>query len=280
MNDNYKIKALCFKTKPDANIDLVRKNPCYFSNLEPAQNLYCMSRLLICCYFSLTCLTATSQTTVDVDKERSVGGGVLKYVYTVAGSPFVTAKFAKVVEGSPFFDEQMMRGAIILSEGKEYRNILVRLNLLESQVNYIDEKQIEMIATTPIREVVLWDTINNDHHRFVFSDYIETTDKPDKDFYELLQAGKVELYKRYKKKMLESKPYGSATVEQSIKTELQYFVLVSGKWVRIKKIKELTDSLTGKKNEIQKFVEDKKLTKDSEANFETIIAYYNTLPSQ
>jgi DNA-binding PadR family transcriptional regulator len=239
-----------------------------------------MSRLLICCWFSFTCLTTTSQTTVDVDKERGVGGGVLKYVYTVAGTPFVTAKFSKVVEGSPFFNEQMMRGSIILSEGKEYRNILVRLNLLESQVNYIDEKQIEMIATTPISEVVLWDTINNNHHRFVFSNYIETPDKPEKDFYELLEAGKAELYKQYKKKMLESKPYGSATIEQSIKTELRYFVLISGKWVRIKKIKELTDLLTDKKNEIQKFIDDKKLTKDNEANFEALVAYYNTLPSQ
>ena len=239
-----------------------------------------MSRLLIWSYFSLICLATTSQTTVDVDKESSVAGGALKYVYTVAGTPFVNAKFAKVVEGSPFFNEQIMRGAIILSEGKEYRNILLRLNLLESQVNYIDEKQIEMIATTPVSEVVLWDTINNNYYRFVFSNYIETTDKPEKYFYELLQAGKVELYKQYKKDMLESKPYGSATVEQSIKTESRYFVLISGKWVRIKKIKELTDLLTDKKNEIQKFVEDKKLTKDSEANFEAVIAYNNSLSNQ
>jgi|SRR5215203_131904 len=239
-----------------------------------------MLRFLIWGYFSLTCLAATSQTTVDVDKESGVGGGVLKYVYTVAGTPFVTAKFAKVVEGSPFFNEQMMRGAIILSGGKEYRNVLLRLNLLESQVNYIDEKQIEMIATTPISQVVLWDTINNSHYRFIFSNYIETTDKPEKYFYELLQAGKAELYKQYKKNMLETKPYGSATVEQSIRTEPRYFVLITGKWVRVKKIKELTDSLSDKKNEIQKFVEDKKISKDSEANFATIIAHYNTLPSQ
>jgi len=236
-----------------------------------------MQRLVICCYLSLIYLNAICQTTVDVDKINGAGG-ILRYVFTVAGTPFVNAKFSKVVEGSPFFDEQMMRGSILLSEGKEYRNILVRLNLLETQVNYINEKQIEMIATTPISEVVLWDTINNDHHRFVFSDYIETTDKPEKDFYELLQTGKAGLYKQYKKKMLESKPYGSATVEQSIKTEMRYFVLFGGQWTRIKKLKEIKDLLTDKKNEIQKFITDKTLTKDSEANFEAIIAYYNSLP--
>ena len=228
----------------------------------------------------MICLIASSQTTVDVDKETGARGGVLKYVNSVAGTPFVSVKFSKLVEGSPFFNEQMMHGSIILSGGKEFRNILVRINLLESQVNYIDEKQIEMIATTPISEVVLWDTINNNHHRFVFSDYLETTDKPEKDFYELLQTGKAELYKQYKKKLLEDRPYGSATTEQSIKTELRYFVLFSGKWVRLRKIKELTDILSDKQNEIQKFVADKKLTKDSEANFEAIIAYYNGLSNQ
>jgi len=79
---------------------------------------------------------------------------------------------------------------------------------------------------------------------------------------------------------LENRPYNSATTEQSIKTDLRYFVLFSGKWVRIKKIKELADLLADKKNEIQKFIEDKKLTKDNEANFEAIVAYYNTLPDQ
>ena len=239
-----------------------------------------MLRFLICCCFSFIYQAAITQTTVDVNKETPVGGGVLKYFNPVGGTPFVTAKFAKLVEGSPFFNEQLMRGVIVSSDGKEYRNIFLRLNLLESQVNYIDEKQIEMIAATPIKEVVLWDTIDNNHHRFVFSEYIETTDKPEKDFYKLLQTGKVTLYKQYKKRMQENRPYNSATTEQSIKTDLRYFVLFSGKWVRIKKIKELTDLLTDKKNEIQKYVEEKKLTKDNEANFEAIVAYYNSLPSQ
>ena len=68
-----------------------------------------MQCLLICCYLSLIYLNAISQTTIDVDKETGTGGGVLKYVYTVAGTPFVNVKFLKVVEGSPFFIEQMRR---------------------------------------------------------------------------------------------------------------------------------------------------------------------------
>src|SRR5688572_30621700 len=103
-----------------------------------------MKRLLISCAFTPIWLNCISQKKVDVDKQAANADRAVNYMYTVAGAPFVTAKFARVVEGSPFFHEQMMPGAIILSDGKECKNIKVRLNLLEAQVNYLDEKQNEM----------------------------------------------------------------------------------------------------------------------------------------
>ena len=239
-----------------------------------------MQRLLTYCCLSLVWITAASQKTIDVDKEPGRTGGAINHLYTVAGTPFVTAKFARVVEGSPFFNEQMMRGAIILSGGKEYKNILLRLNLLETQVNYLNEKEIEMIASTPVREVVLWDTIFNNDHRFIFSDYIETTDKPEKDFYELLQSGKAELYKQHKKRILESKPYGSATVEQTIQTNLRFYVLLNGKWIKINKLKDLPTVFSDKKEEIAKFISDKKLSGDNQKNFEAVVIFYNSIISK
>jgi DNA-binding PadR family transcriptional regulator len=239
-----------------------------------------MQRLLTYCCLSLFCFNAASQKTIDVDKEPGRTGGAVNYLYTVAGTPFITAKFARVVEGSPFFNEQMMRGAIILSEGKEYKNILVRLNLLETQVNYLSEKEVEMIASTPIREVVVWDTIFNNDHRFIFSDYIETTDKPERDFYELLQTGKAELYKQYKKRILENRPYGSATVEQTVQTTLRYYVLLNGKWIKLNKLKELPTVFSDKKEEIAKFINDKKLSGDNEKNFEAVVTFYNSIVSK
>ena len=239
-----------------------------------------MQRLFICCCFSCIWLSAVSQKTVDVDKEPNRIGGALNYLYTVAGTPFVNTKFSRVVAGSPFFNENMMRGAIIVSGGKEYKNVLLRLNLLESQVNYLNEKEIELIASTPVREVVLWDTMFNRDHRFIFSDYIETTDKPDRDFYELLQTGKAELYKQHKKRMFETKPYGSATVEQTIQTDLHFFVLLNGKWIKLKKLKDLPTVFQDKKDEIAKLIVDKKLSGDNEKNYEAIVTHYNSLVNQ
>jgi DNA-binding PadR family transcriptional regulator len=238
-----------------------------------------MQRLLIYFFLTFFFFDTFSQKVVDVDKETPRTGGAVNYLYTVAGTPFLNSKFSRVVEGTPFFNEQMMKGAIILSEGKEYKEIMVRLNLLESQVNYMD-KQIEMIASTPIKEVVLWDTIRKTDHRFISSNYIEATEKPEKDFYELLQSGKAELYKQYKKRIQESRPYGSATIEQTIKTDLRFYVLLNKQWTKIKKLKDLPTILADKKVEIQKFINEKNLTADNEVSYDTVIEYYNTLARQ
>lgn len=238
-----------------------------------------MKKLLICCFLAGIVINTNSQKVIDVDKEAN-GATVFNYMYTVAGTPFVNAKFARVVEGSPFFIEQMMKGAVILSEGKEYRNILVRINLLDFEVNYIGDKQIELVASTPIREVVLWDTLSNRDYRFVSSNFIEAAEKPEKGFYELLQAGRAELYKQHKKQLLESKPYGSATVEQKIQTDIMFFVLKEKQWKRIKKLKDLTALLNDKSADIAKFISDQKISGDNQANFESVIAHYNKLFNQ
>src|SRR4030095_796380 len=111
----------------------------------------------------------------------------------------------------------------------------------------------------------------NSDHRFIFSDYIKATDKPEKDFYELLQAGKAELYKQYKKRILENRPYGSATVEQTVQTNLRYYILLNGKWIKLNKLKELPTVFSDKKDEIVKFISDKKLSGDNEKNFEAVV---------
>ncbi len=220
-----------------------------------------------------------AQRVVDVEKEQG-NATVFNHVYTVAGVPFVNAKFLRVVEGTPFYDPLMMKGAIILSGGKEYKNILVRINLLESQVNYMEAEQVELVASTAIREVVLWDTINNSDHRFIFYEYIETVAKPEKGFYELLQAGKAELYKQYRKNLVESKPYGSATVEQRIQTDTRFFILKAKQWTRIKKLKDLEGLLNDKARDIVKFIEENKIQGDTQKNFERVISHYNSLFNQ
>lgn len=234
-----------------------------------------MKHFLFACCFSLAYLYTISQKTIDVEKEniRMTGG----FNELNAGIPFVNAKFARLISGSPFFKDEMMKGILISYDSIQYKDVIIRLNLLESQVNYLDKRKEEMIVGTPLREVILWDTVNNKKYQFVFFDQIKTTDKPEKDFYELLQEGKAGLFKQHKKIMKEDRPYNSATYEQSIQTNIRYFVLLDGQWKKVAKVKDLVNVLSDKKAEVQQFINSKGLSGGNQKDLETVINYYNGL---
>src|SRR6185436_18771330 len=109
-----------------------------------------MKSLISCCLLFI-CLGSSSQT-IDVDKTDKRSAAV-NNLFTNSGTPYIDAKFVRLVSGSPFFNEKMMRGIIISSDGTEYRNIIIRLNLFESQVNFLNEKKEELIVAIPLRQV-------------------------------------------------------------------------------------------------------------------------------
>jgi hypothetical protein len=233
-----------------------------------------MKRLISCCFLFI-CLGSFSQT-IDVDKTDKRSAAV-NNLFTSGGTPYIDAKFVRLVSGSPFFNEKMMRGIFISRDGTEYRNIIIRVNLMESQVNFLNNKQEEMIVGTPSREVTLLDTVNNKNYHFIFSDYIETTGKPEKGFYQILQKGQAGLYVQHKKTLKETRPFNSATYEQSIETYSTYFVLLGDQWKKINKIKDLPSVLSDKKNEVQEFINSKGLSGYKQGDVEAVILYYNSL---
>lgn len=232
-----------------------------------------MKRLISCCLL-FTCLASFSQT-IDVDKNDKRLAAINNL--STSGTPYINAKFVRVVSGSPFFNDQMMRGILISRDNTEYRNIIIRLNLLESQVNFLNNKQEELIVGSPLREVTLMDTVNQKNYHFIFSDHIESTDKVEKGFYQLLQKGKAGLYAQHKKVLKETRAYNSATYEQSIETYVTYCVLLGGQWKKINKIKDLPAVLSDKKSEVQEYISSKGLSGYKQENVESVIKYYNSL---
>jgi len=232
-----------------------------------------MKCLISCCLLFISLLSFSQ--TIDVDKVDKRVAAINNL--STSGTPYINAKFVRLVSGSPFFNEQMMRGILISKDNTEYRNILIRLNLLESQVNFLNNKQEELIVGTPLREVTLSDTVTQKNYHFIFSDHIETTDKLDKGFYQILQNGKAGLYAQHKKVLKESRAYNSATYEQSIETYSTFYVLIGGQWKKVNKIKDLPSVLSDKKNEVQEYINGKGLSGSKQDDVESVIVYYNSL---
>ena len=232
-----------------------------------------MKRLISCCLLFIS-LPSFSQT-IDVDKNDKRLAAISNL--SASGTPYINAKFVRVVSGSPFFNEQMMRGILISRDNTEYRNIIIRLNLLESQVNFLNNKQEELIVGTPLREVTLLDTITQKNYHFIFSDHIESTDKVEKGFYQILQKGKAGLYAQHKKVLKETRAYNSATYEQNIETYVTYYLLLGGQWKKINKMKDLPALLIDKKTEVQEYINSKRLSGYKQEEVESVINYYNSL---
>lgn len=233
-----------------------------------------MKSLISCCLL-FTYIQSFSQV-IDVDKTDKRSAAV-NNAFTDSGTPFIDAKFVRLVSGSPFFKEKMMKGILISRDSIVYRNVFIRLNLLESQVNFLNNRQEEMIVGTPLRQLTLLDTVNKKDYHFIFSDYIKTTDKPEKGFYQILQTGQAGLYAFHKKILKETRPFNSATFEQSIETYSTYYVLLGGQWKKINKIKDLPAVLSDKKSEVQQYISSKSLSGYKQEDVESVINYYNSL---
>jgi hypothetical protein len=234
-------------------------------------------RSLFICFVILISTGICAQRVIDVTKDDA---NLLNpnFFYTVSGQPVGLPKYVKVVEGSAFFNPEWLNGRVMLSEGKEYGPMQLKLDLLKDELYYLDPSGREMIATTPLQRIILIDTIKNLHYIFINSFAIPAKN-PDVEsgWYELMNNGKASIYKKLTKVITETKPYGSATTEQIIHTSSKYFILFNNQLIRIKKFKDLADMLSDKKSEVQTFIKTNKLTGKNDEDYNMVVSYYNDM---
>jgi len=229
-----------------------------------------MRTLLAICI--LCSATAFGQGRVNVASD-DINMQLGTFFQAVNGVPLNTNTFYKVVEGSPFFMEHWMKGAASLGE-KEYKNLRLKLNLMDDKVHFMDAKGNEIICSTPINSVSLTDSLTGKQYRFVHGSNIPSTQDTRSAWMELVTDGaKAQLYCHHKKNISETRPYGSATLEQRILTSDLYYVRVGDKLVRVKKLSDIISALDSKQEEAQQW--SKKNAKDNAAGYAKLVEWYN-----
>jgi hypothetical protein len=218
---------------------------------------------------------AFSQKVVDVSENKIPA--TTNLFYTVGGEPVNNAKYVSLVEGSPYYDKTFADGKIVLSGGRVYESLSLRLDLMDNTVHYLAPGDEELIATTPLKSIYFIDPVIKTKIRFDHSDFLKTTSKVETGWYQLLDTGMVTLYKRYVKSIRENKPYGSATVEQSILTSSNYYVLINAVFTPVKKIRQLPEMLQDKKTELLEYINGKNLRGKSDQDYIELVSYYNSL---
>lgn len=219
-----------------------------------------------------------SQRVIDVTKNNSAANGSL--FYAVGGEPMNNARYVAIVEGTAYYNDAFLPGKIMLSSGKVYDSLKLKLDLLDNTVHYLTPTEEELIATTPIRSVIFKDPLLKTEIQFDHADFMKATPKPETGWYQLLDTGVVTLYKRCIKAIRENKPYGIATVEQTITNANTYYILINAVFTPVKKIKQLPDMLQDKKAELIEFISSRNLTGKTDADYKAAVVFYNRLVTQ
>ena len=224
--------------------------------------------------FSTVSIFSFGQRTVDVGK-TDLNVTSPNIMFTVGGTPFVNAKFAKIVSGSPFFYEEWLKGNVFMNGGKEYSGLFLKLDLLDNELHYLDQSGVEMVSTSELQKLVLFDTIAQQVFTFINSSFINSGNLPQKGWYLLLSTGNASLFKKLHKVVRENQPYNSATVEQHVETSSRYFVLYENVFTEIKKIKDVPDILIDKKEQLLKYIKENNLKGKTDKEFLTLLNFYN-----
>jgi hypothetical protein len=217
-----------------------------------------------------------SQQVIDVSKQDvRVGSNIF---FVSGGEPFVTTKFVNLVEGTPYFKDEWLKGLVVDKSNHEYKDIQLKIDLMANTVHYLGENEKEFVATTTVKEIVLTDAAG-DNYRFVHSSGLETVVNVEKGkWYLWLASGTASLYKKFEKDLTEFKGYGSATTEQRIKTHEKYVILYNNSFLEVKKIKDVPSILAAKKKELEAFLKTKDDDKASmDDRMVKLIEYYNSL---
>src|SRR5256885_9954196 len=138
---------------------------------------------------------------VDVTKDDTQIVGNLFYM--VGSEPVSTAKYVKVVAGSPYFSESWMNAKLVLPAGNAYEHVRVRLDLCANQLQYIGPSGDELVATTAIKTVILHDSVSGNEYQFVHSSFLQLSKDMQAGWYQLLTTGAATLYKKMGKIFVE-----------------------------------------------------------------------------
>lgn len=194
------------------------------------------------------------------------------YQSYVDGSPATLIKKIDV-EGSEFLYDKWLPTTIKNTKGVEYKGVMVKYNLLEDVPYFLGKADQAMSFSVSLAEFIIQKE-NGELQKFKagfpsIDKYNELT------FYEVLVDGNAKLLKKNIKKITENREYNSATTVKRIVDNVGYFVFEGSKISVIKKENKSILAAVSKKEQMQKYLFEKRISIKKEEDLIDIFQSYN-----
>lgn len=182
----------------------------------------------------------------------------------IAGTPFFPRTYTDV-NGDPYLFEDWESSNIVLYNGQILKDVKTNFNLVTGQLLYLDEKGATMVASPVVIKMV-----ETGLRKFV------TT--PAKNAYgEILSTeGKATLLRTYKKVIMETKAFNSATVQKNFVSNESHVLLTNGNVTEVKSAGDIYDALAPA-DDLKDFAKKEKLRQKSVSSWVKIVDYYNSI---
>ena len=181
-----------------------------------------------------------------------------------------------LIKGTIFFHDDMHKGFITLQDGRSAKDVMIRYNLYNHEINYIEDK-IEMIldASAPVHEFGYNYTVDDDTKAVLFRAGFPALGKNNsKTFYQVIVDKDIALLKFTSKKILEERTTLGALQKVIIDTDSWYIYSTTDKTIaEIKRNKSsLMEALPQYAARINTIVDTKKLRLKSDGDWYVLLS--------
>lgn len=176
--------------------------------------------------------------------------------------------------GTVFFSKNWHPGIIRTNRGIEYNQLQLNFDIYQQMLVFMINDSIYHF-TDPVKEFE-FNMGNGRNVKFVESNQIHNL-LPG-NFVEELVKGKLNLYKHYKKIVVEISAYNSVSGTKQLEDKNTYFVIRDNQLTEISlNKKKLSELLSDKWKEVESFLGKNLLSAKTEAGWAQAIQFYNTL---
>jgi hypothetical protein len=163
---------------------------------------------------------------------------------------------------------------IYIRNNKRPISVMSRINIVEERIHFLNINGVENYATSPIEEIQFFE---DEHKATVFVFGLPGCSSATRAWYEVMEKGKINLFRMVNKNVQESKTYGSATTDQKISTTYNYWIQQDNTCSQLKNIAEFQSLLIKANPALKEKLPARKLSDKKEADWVDLASIYNAL---
>lgn len=186
-----------------------------------------------------------------------------------SGAPIREQKYQNV-EGSPYLFEAWINGDLQLADGSVRKNIPIKYNTYQQQVEVVSDGQTIAVYPSSLKEFTINSLDENGNKvSYKFRNGFKVPPYKKDDFFQVLYDGEMKLLGRVKTQLVEpitSSSYGATNKASTFESGKEYFVLKKNgeaEKIRLRK-KDIRNLFPEKKDLIKKIIREEDIDLDTE----------------